>query len=98
MGAHAVVQAAQAASKLTNVTFVPAGSEFSRQITNYLPYLLIIIRLQKTSQNALVSKNEGRGKHTPFCQRQRGGPPSKFTNSVWFINVSRAIFPLSGDV
>ena len=73
MGAHAVVQAAQAASKLNNVTFVPTGSEFSRQITNYLPYLLIIIRLQKTSQNALVSKNEGRGKHPPSASVKGAG-------------------------
>ena len=68
--AHAVVQAAWAASNLNNVTFLPTGSESSCPRTNYLSYFLIIIRLQKISQNALVSKVRGGGN----TERAKGIP------------------------
>ena len=65
--AHAVVQAARACRQGEQCHFSRTCSEFSRQITNYFASFLILIRLQKIYQNALVSKNEGPGKHPNFA-------------------------------
>ena len=77
--AHAVVQAARACRQVEQCHFSHTCSEFSRQITNYFASFLIIIRLQKISQNALVSKNEGPGKH-PRCLPREQHKTERSTN------------------